>query len=169
MQYVTTRDVRVVLPRDLSRPGSTLPELFDDTEITRAIIDAQSEVEAKTGYTYDSVDDVPEVLKGIIIDIATYILSIRYDALDTTGSLPPEGSSGQTAQSAMQQPSHASSHPVVARWERAQALLQAIYNGHAVLPETPVGTVNRRTHGAVFNTYEGNMFPMSDFGIGYER
>ena len=169
VQYVTARDVRVVLPRDLSRPGSTSPELFDDSEINRAILDAQSEVEAKTGFTYDSVEDVPELLKGAIIDIATYILAIRYDALNISGNLPAEGLTSQTAQSAMQTPSHASSHPIVARWERAQALLQAIYNGHAVLPATPLGTISRRTRACVVNPYEGDLFTLDDFNLGYSR
>lgn len=167
VQYVTTKDVRVVLPRDLSRPGSNLPELFDDTEINRAILDAQGEVEAKTGMVYVDADDVPEVLKGAIVDIATYILAIRYEALNVSGSLPPEGGTSQTAQSALQQPSHASSHPVVARWERAQALLQAIYNGHAVLPEPPINTERRRTRASVINPYEGDLFTMDDFNLGY--
>src|SRR6202000_939339 len=128
VQYVTTQDVRAVLPRDLARPGSQLPELFDNTEIDRAILDAQGEVEGKIGFIYPSADVVPEILKGIIIDIATYILAIRFDALNIAGSTP-EGVTTQTAQSAIQQPAHASAHPVVARWERAESLLQAIYNG----------------------------------------
>lgn len=166
VQYVTTTDVRVVLPRDLSRPGSTNPELFDDTEIIRAIIDAQGEVEAKTGLVYAAADDVPEILKGAIIDIATYVLAIRYDALNISGSTP-EGVTTQTAQSALQQPAHASSHPIVARWERAEALLQAIYNGHAVLPAPPTGAVSGRTHAVVVNPYEGDLFTMDDFNLGY--
>lgn len=169
VQYVTAQDVRVVLPRDLSRPGRSSPELFDNTEIVLAIVDAQSEVESKTGLIYIDIDDVPELLKGITIDIATYILAIRYNALDVSSSLPSTDAGSQTAQSAMQAPSHASSHPVVARWERAEALLQAIYNGHAVLPQAPPGTVIGRTRPYVVNPYEGDLFTMADFNLGYER
>lgn len=166
VQYVTPQELRVVLPRDLTRPGSQMPELFDDSEIIRAILDAQGEVEAKTGLVYPSADVVPEILKGAIIDIATYILAIRFDALNISGATP-DGVTTQTAQSALQQPAHASSHPVVARWERAESLLQAIFNGHAVLPPPPPGTIGGRTRPVVINPYEGDLFTMADFNLGY--
>ena len=144
MRYVAVEDVRVVLPRDVHRPGENDPIQFDDTEIEPAIDYAQAEVEAKTSRVYTDLDQVPALLKGIIADIAAYLLAVRYNICDLERT-----------------------KPVVLRYQRAEDLLQGIINGTVDLPG-PDGDLGA-SKPLVKNMYEGRLWTLEDFGLGYRR
>lgn len=155
VQYVTTQDVLAALPRDPNRPGDNLPERFDKTEVSSAIDLAQGEVEGKTGRVYSDASTVPLILKGIIVDIAAYILAYRF--LPGTAEIVTnvEGTMG-------------TAEPVLLRYQRAEALLADIMAGSIVLPPPPDG-VGSAAFAIAINPYQGELFSMCEFNLGVDR
>jgi phage gp36-like protein len=139
-------DLLAVLRRDLSQPGIDLDALVDEEQATGVIASGQAEVEARAAGRYDPADP-PRLLIDIALDIAAYLLPLRYTA---------EGTElGDTT-------------VIVRRYQRAQALLQAVYEGTAVLPppdDPPVAAGS----GVVRNPYDGLLFDLSDYELGRSR
>lgn len=144
--YATAEQVRSVLARDLNRPGAPELAALDDSEIDAAVGSAQAEVEARTSGVYSPptlLEDVPRLIVDCTVDIAAYLLVLRY----TPGELPD-------------------SDVTALRYQRALNLLTGIQSGVVDLPTPPAGVPTPPT-GAVINPYEGRLFDLDTWELGY--
>jgi phage gp36-like protein len=136
--YVTLAQVRDALaPSGSLTPGVATAASLSDAELTSAIADAQTEVDARLqGYSpapFD-VSAIPPIVTRITRDIAAYLATLTFRQGDPM--LPD--------------------HPVSLRYAAAQALLTAIAKGTMEAPGAPVdssGVAEEQT-AAVINPYE---------------
>lgn len=123
--YATVAQVQQVLAKDAARVESNAASVPEET-ISVGIEAAQSEIDAKLGVIYTvPFDPVPVLITKLTVDIAAYLTDLTYR----------ESRDHNTALS-----------PVYLRYQRAEALLEQLQDGTAVIP--PVGdTPNEPTHG----------------------
>lgn len=146
--YATANDVRLAVARDPSRPNSTA-DLGDD-QLDEAIENAQSQIDGylRGRYTLPFQEPYPALVKSLTIDIAAYLAGLNW----------------------YQETELLASDPLALRYARAMALLKSVACGEIELDAgdggAPIsGTEN--TMGAPINRYDGTMFGLSDFGLGY--
>lgn len=147
--YATADDVRSVVARDPMQPFTAAT--LSNEAITADLVNAQGEVDGRLRERYTvpfGAGGVPSLVKAITIDIAAYLVWLRYYQ---NTEMPP-------------------SDAMMARYGRAMKLLCEIADGGidldaggVVLPSTGGGL------GAPINPYEGAMFGLPDFRLGYGR
>lgn len=146
--YATVTDVRLAVARDPSKARSAA-NLADD-QINQAIEDAQSQVDGylRRRYSLPLPAPVPALAKSLVIDIAAYLAGLNY----------------------YQETQLLADDPLSLRYQRAIALLKDIQDGEIDLdvgdgagpaPDT-AGSMSRPVR-----QYDGSMFGLSDFGLGY--
>src|SRR5881396_3781198 len=143
--YATAGTVRAVLARDTTAPIGTAAEL-SDADITAAITSAQAQVDGRLAvrYSVPFTDPVPQLVADITRDIAAYLSDLTYRQ-------------GKDYESQMD--------PVVLRYQQALSLLGQIAGGQIDLPVSP-GTAETGGLLTAHNRYDGNLFGLSDFGLG---
>lgn len=114
-QYCTSDDVRDVLTRDAAAEGQNNGSTLDEENIAAAIFDAQSEIDAKLATRYTvPFSPVPDLIKRITVAIAAYLADLNFRE-------------NRDMQSEM--------NPVLARYQRAIALLGNLSTGEAIIPQ----------------------------------
>ena len=153
MAYVTANEVRSIVARDEGEHENTAASLTDE-QIEEAIDSATNEVEARLAGQYivpfSQPPQSPPLIVEIVRDIAAFLadLTFRQDVDYTSGN-----------------------EPMLLRYQRALDLLQRLETGAITLPgaDTPDLPSAGSGVGRPINPYEGDMFTMPDFGIGYDR
>lgn len=146
--YATANDVRLAVARDPSRPNSTA-DLGDD-QLDEAIENAQSQIDGylRGRYTLPFEEPYPALVKSLTIDIAAYLAGLNW----------------------YQETELLASDPLALRYARAMALLKSVACGEIELDAGDGGaamTDSGNNMGAPINRYDGTMFGLSDFGLGY--
>lgn len=152
MAYVTPNEVRSIVARDEEQYDSTAASLTD-AQIEEAIDSATNEVEARLSGQYivpfSLPPNTPPLVAEIVRDIAAWLadLTYRQDVDYTTGN-----------------------EPMLLRYQRALDLLTRIETGAITLPgaDTPELPTTGSGTGQPINPYEGDMFRLKDFNLGYE-
>lgn len=144
--YATTDDVRLVVARDQDKARSTA-ELGDD-QLDAAIEDAQAQVDGYLRGSYETpFDPVPALVKSLTVDIACYLAGLNY----------------------YQETELLASAPLALRYARAIALLTDISMGKIQLDNGDGGEPALDADSGIgqpINPYTGNLFGLSDFGLG---
>lgn len=147
--YTTPEAVRGVLTRDSDDPDGTAATL-DDPVIQAQIDAAQAEIDARLAGRYQTpfTDTVPPLVASLTVDIAQYLANLVY----------------------RQSEDLAAEDPSVLRYQRAVQLLKDLGSGAADLPgEGGGGDVTPSGRATVRNPYEGNLFGLDTWGLGYRR
>lgn len=150
--YVTAEDVRLVIARDETEYPNTAASL-DNDKLNEAIDSAANEVNSRLSGQYevpfDVPPDTPPLIIEIVRDIAAFLadLTYRQDVDYTTGN-----------------------EPMLLRYQRAIDLLTRLENGTMVLVGVPTkpDVPQARSRSSVRNPYEGKLFGLEDFNLGYE-
>lgn len=150
--YTTPDKIRAVLdPLDTGDAGSAAA--LEDPILQGAADRASSEVNARLGsrYTVPIAEPWPDVLVTIATDLAAYDATLsHYQSVDITDE-----------------------DPVVRRYRNSRFLLLDIAAGKADLYPgaggvDPIGS-GGTAQAAVINPYQGKLFGLEDFGLGYGR
>lgn len=144
--YVQVEEVRAVLARDPGQVPNTAASL-DDAAITSHIDSAQAQVDGRISgrYTVPFPDaDVPKLVADITRDIAAYLCDLTFR----------QGTDYETDRD-----------PVVLRYQQALQLLGQIATGSIDLP-IPGGGGESGGLLSARNRYRGDLFGLSDFGLG---
>lgn len=147
--YATVDDVTSAVARDVFRQDRT-PASLDDDQIAAAIDNAQSQVDGYLRGSYETPfgPPVPALVKALTVDIAAYLAGLTY----------------------YQETELLVSDPLALRYARAMALLADISMGKIQLDSGDGGEPALDADsgiGAPINAYEGSMFGLRDFGLGY--
>lgn len=147
--YATADDVRSAVARN-PFPGKRSTAALDDTQLEASIADAQAEVDGwlRQRYTVPFPAPLPALVFSLTVDIAVYLAALTYyqesEILDTD--------------------------PVARRYMRARELLKDIAEGSIDLDAGDGGGPDPSdvaSVGAPVNPYDGVMFDLCDFGLGY--
>jgi phage gp36-like protein len=144
--YAQVDEVRTVLARDPSQYANTAASL-DDAAITGHIASAQAQVDGRLSGRYTvpfPADAVPQLVVDITRDIAAYLADLTYR----------QGLDYETDRD-----------PVVLRYQQAMQMLGQIAAGQIDLPVEP-GTSETGGLLTARNRYNGDLFGLSDFGLG---
>jgi phage gp36-like protein len=155
MAYTTPEAVQFVLARDLDQYDSTAASL-ETGQLEDAIRSAQAEVDARLAMQYkvpfNAFPNSPPLVAEITRDIAAFLADLTYrQDVDYTSD----------------------NEPMLLRWRRAQGLLEMLVLGTITLtgaetnPTEPVERPASTT--TVHNKYQGELFGLSDFDLGWER
>jgi phage gp36-like protein len=153
MAYVTPNEIRSIVARDEGQYDSTAASL-SEAQLEEAIDSATNEVEARLSGQYivpfSQPPDTPPLVAEIVRDIAAWLadLTYRQDTDYETGN-----------------------EPMLLRYQRALDLLSRLELGTLTLPgaDTPEVPSAGSGTGRPINPYEGDMFTLRDFDLGYER
>jgi phage gp36-like protein len=148
--YATAADVRTVLARDTFDFEGNAAGLLDST-IESQVVAAQNEIDARLAGRYQvPFTTAPAVVASITIDVAAYLCNLIYrESKDLTQE-----------------------DPMVLRYQRAIRLLDDLSTGKADLPGgdgSPGGGDLGAGVASVRNPYEGRLFGLETFGLGYGR
>lgn len=153
MAYCKPDDVRQVLARDLDDLEGTAGEMLDEDLLEGQIVSAAGEVDARLAGRYRvpfADGQVPTLVRSLTIDVAAYLATLTYRQNKDLGT----------------------DQPVRLRYQRALDLLAALSKGDMDLPAVPTddGGQTPTTAAAVTvrNPYEGRLFGMDDFELGYD-
>jgi phage gp36-like protein len=145
--YATADDVRSVVARDLNRPTSNTAAL-DDAALEAAIVNAQSQVDAKLRRRYATpFSPVPALVKSITVDIAAWYAYGIY----------------------RQEKQMAETDPIIRRYNRAIELLCYLAEGLADLDGGDGGASAVSVRGGLGTPIAprvGTLFPPQSFGMG---
>lgn len=146
--YATAADVRTVLARDTFDFEGNAAGLLDST-IESQVVAAQNEIDARLAGRYQvPFTTAPAVVASITIDVAAYLCNLIYrESKDLTQE-----------------------DPMVLRYQRAIRLLDDLSTGKADLPggDGSPGDLGAGV-ASVRNPYEGRLFGLETFGLGYGR
>lgn len=152
MAYVTPDEIRSIVARDAEQYDSTAASLANE-QLEEAIDSATNEVEARLAGQYivpfSPPPNTPPLIVEIVRDIAAWLadLTFRQDVDYTTGN-----------------------EPMLLRYQRALDLLQRLETGALTLPGADTPDIPSSSGvGRPVNPYEGDMFTMCDFGVGYDE
>lgn len=137
MPYTTGAEVRKALASSGSMSESTAASLTND-DIQGTIDEATSEIDGRVpGAPFD--DPAPAIVATVAQDVAAYLSLLIY----RKGNPVPER------------------HPVQLRYDRARTLLDKMEAGKIDLT-----TDEEASEPVAINVYEGDLFVLSDFGLG---
>jgi len=151
--YVTADEVRQIVARDDTQHDVTAASLSDD-QINEAIDSASNEVNSRLAAQYivpfAEPPDTPPLVAEIVRDIAAFLsdLTFRQDTDYTTGN-----------------------EPMLLRYQRSIDLLTRLEAGTMTLigvPTQPEVPQSPSVSSSVRNPYEGKLFGLEDFNLGYE-
>lgn len=148
MPYALPADVRGVLAPDPTVPGGTPAELADDP-LTERIAAASAQIDAALNHRYTVPfpdGQVPRLVHDLTIAIGAWLAALTWRrSVDlTTGD------------------------PLTLRYQWATGLLTQLAKGDIDLPDIPGTTPPepaRNRGAAVVQPYDGEMFPLDDFGL----
>lgn len=138
--YATVADVREALAPEGDTTAATAASL-SDSQLTDALVEATSEIDAKVRGAPFAPASVPAVVQAICRDVAAYLATLTQRR---NVDLPP-------------------THPIALRYARAESMLTAAAAGKLDLTldvEAAAGEVS------VVNPYDGDLFTLDDAGLG---
>lgn len=146
--YATVARLRETLERGGNGHPETdnaLPTSWPDPKLTRHLVDASDIIDSRIGrvHTVPISGEVPEIVAGLCVDIAAYRAWLSF-----------MGSKDLT-----------DDDPFVLRYRDAMALLKDIASGDAIIPPSPAEPGPGEP--VAFQQYDGHLFGMEDFGLGY--
>lgn len=151
MTYLDPEQLRLAIAPNPDTVVGTAASM-DDPELQVAIDNAQAEVDARLSVRYRvPFDPVPALVLTIVTGKAIYLANLQY-----------RGSKDLAA-----------FDPVVLRHAQVEKLLTEIVAGRAGLIEVdgtaPVEQQGGAGMGAPINRYEGSLYSLTEFGLGYGR
>lgn len=141
--YASVNDVREALAPDGDFDAPATAASLQDSQLTDALVEASSEVDGMVKGAPFAASEVPQIIQGIVRDIAGYLATLTH----RQGNPVPN------------------EHPVALRYKRAEALLAAAAAGKLDLTQE-VEAEARPGGVAVVNPYEGDLFTFEDLGLG---
>jgi phage gp36-like protein len=150
--YATPDDVRAVVARSTSAGAGTSASALSDPVLIEALASAEAEVDARLASRYGvpfADVAVPALVRSLTVDVAAYLATLTFRESTDLGQ----------------------DDPIRLRFARAQDLLGQLAKGDLDLPGVTADDGSPAPAGRprVLNTYEGRMFGLRDFGLGYGR
>ncbi len=140
MAYTTPAEVKQALAAGGTDATGATAAAMSDADIQDSIDEAIAEIDAKLpGDPYP--DPAPELVERVATNIAAYLATLTHRK---NNQLPQD-------------------HPVRLRYMRARELLEGMAKGDVELPAPPAGGAST---GHVENMYDGDLFVLSDLGLG---
>jgi len=145
--YADVNRLRATLERGgggLPETDKALPTSWADDILLRHLVDATGIIDSRVGAVVAvPFVDPPDLIVGLCADIAAYRAWLSFRGSKDLGE----------------------EDPFVLRYRDAVALLRDIAKGDAVIPPTSGG--NPSGGPVAFHRYDGDLFGMGDFGLGY--